>query len=230
MKPLPDWSDAELAAALAARKPEKPLVTEAYHRFLPGMLYAAAHVLGALHDHAEDVAQATLSRILLDGTLAHLKEPAYVRSFLDACARRAAIDVVRAARKHPVEEATADVGDWLDTRAAIEEREALKERLAEVLQTLSAEDRGLLEMRFLHELSLSDVARRLGVGYAAAGQRLHRALSRARKAAQNLPNPRAPSTEARSRSQGVKNGAQLPSTRVAGDPDETKAGLELSTR
>jgi RNA polymerase sigma factor (sigma-70 family) len=175
--------DAALAEALRRDDAPREVIEEAYRRFFPIMLYAAARVLQSPNARAEDVAQETLTRILLDGSLAHLRDVAKIRAFLESAATRAAIDLVRhlgrevptAAPVEPLENEVERKRELDETRARVEEAMAL----------LEPDDRQLLSLRFLEEQPLGEIARRLQVGYAAAGQRLSRALARARKALQS---------------------------------------------
>ena len=177
-------TDEQLATRLAQPLPDEPLVAEAYRRFFPAMFQTAATVLGRQLGLAEDVAQETLSRLLLDGTLRHLRERQKIKSFLMVAARNAARDLQRKLRGETLPAQPDDeLRRWIDDEALAAERDRALAVVARVLSSLSTEDQAILNARFFREQSIAEIAAELGCSYAAAAQRLSRALSRARKKA-----------------------------------------------
>lgn len=177
-------SDAELAAQLAAGELDRLTLVKAYERFFPGMIIAAARALREHSAAAEDVAQETFSRILLEGTLARLKDRTRVRAFLKVAAERAALDALRVLARR--KELDRQVAVQMDTMAeamlspdpAPELAARLDERLRKLLGRLGEVDRQILSLRLLERRSLSEIASRLKLSYSATAQRYSRAKAR----------------------------------------------------
>jgi RNA polymerase sigma factor (sigma-70 family) len=179
MKEQPDEA---LAGQLAAGRLDDALVAEAYRRFFPVMFQAAAGVLGRELGQAEDVAQETLSRLLLDGSLRHLRDRKRLKGFLAAAAKNAALDLLRSTREQPSAlEPDSDLAQWVDEQALADERDRSLARLARVLSSLPTEEQAIINARFFREQSIAEIARELGCSYSAAAQRLSRAIAHARK-------------------------------------------------
>src|SRR5262249_47354937 len=111
------------------------------------------------------------------------KVPGSIGPYLEQAARRSAIDALRQLGREvpwsPERDAEMD-GDFLDPERAQKEQETAEKDLRKVLASLTTQDREVISMRFLERMSLTQIAAREGVSYAAAGQRLSRALRRAR--------------------------------------------------
>lgn len=71
-----------------------------------------------------------------------------------------------------------------DNPQAGDERDTLQNKLLveQILNLLSEDDRELLRLRYIADLSLNDIARVLNINFVAVRVRIHRALARARTA------------------------------------------------
>jgi RNA polymerase sigma-70 factor (sigma-E family) len=134
-------------------------------------LYRSAWLLCGSHHQAEDLVQETLAKIYvrwrrIDNPAAYA-QTALVRTFLSGKRRRS-----------NDERSYAEVPDRAvaDPAAGSDVRLALREALAE----LPAPDRAVLVLRFLEDLSVDEVAVRMGVSSGAVRNRSMRALERIR--------------------------------------------------
>jgi RNA polymerase sigma factor (sigma-70 family) len=179
-------SDRDLARRLARQRPDEADVAEAYRRFFTGMLAAAAHALpdGAL---AAEVAQDALTKVLTNGSLGRLKDPERLRQFLESAARHAAIDHLRrASRQARLQEAQEPLAQGELAPVDAEAEKALGQRFDRLLVRLRPGEAEILRQRIGLGMTLSEIARAHGVSYAAAAQRLARALQAARKKATSV--------------------------------------------
>lgn len=175
-----ELSDGQLAKLLVDRHANEAAFVEAYRRFMPKMIVRAGRVLGDLAGYSEDVAQETLAKILLRGSLERLQDPAGITSYLLVATERAAVDLLRAVGRETPTDSVQAKTVWIDSAS---DSAALRQALEEVLRALRPEQQEIIRWRFLEELSLSEIATRSKIGYAAAGQRLSRAIARAREVA-----------------------------------------------
>lgn len=176
---LGSLSDDQLAARLIDPRSERSVVAEAYRRFFPRMLRAAALILDRDAALAEDVVQECFAQLFLGRRIERLRDPGSLRQYLLASVRHAAIDLARTRGRQ----------ETLTTEMAAEmsdggPAELMKEhpRLEAVLERLTASDREILDLRFRQGLAVIEIATRLQISYAAAAQRLSRAIHRAREA------------------------------------------------
>lgn len=175
-------SDEELAKRALEPGAERAVYAEVYRRFFPSMLREAALILGGDMALAEDVVQGCFERLFVFRTVERLRSAAGLRTYLHHSVRNAAIDVFR--RRKREEPLTLEVQE-----TAAEDSPDLWKRhpgLAPVLEQLSGPDREILELRFDQGLRLPEIALRLNVSYAAAAQRLSRAVQRAREVVLSL--------------------------------------------
>jgi RNA polymerase sigma factor (sigma-70 family) len=71
--------------------------------------------------------------------------------------------------------------DAADTRAAVEVQVETNDAIERVLSSLPGEDRALLSLRYLLDLSVPDVAQTMGISEGTVKSRLSRLLSRLRE-------------------------------------------------
>lgn len=178
-----ELTDQQLAELLAKERPSQGVVVEAYRRFVPRMIVQAARRLGVFAIHAEDVAQETFSKILLRGAFAKMQDPSRIRTYLMVATDRAAVDLLRSIGPETTvtdgelsEQADAD--DWMDKTV-----DAWRPEIEQVLNSLNGPDADIIRSRFYDGASLDKIAKKLNISYFAAGQRLSRAMRRARRAA-----------------------------------------------
>ncbi len=168
-------TDDELAAQFESGTPSTEVLVEAYRRFLPRLMVRASRFLGDAAAYAEDVAQETLSKILMRGDLTRLKDRKGFNQYLLKSAERAAIDIRRKIGRE-VPEGQIDLEGMLNPNAL---DDASRLELKSVVERLEQADRELLEM-FSSGLVLSDIAKIKGISYSAAAQRLSRTITKAR--------------------------------------------------
>jgi RNA polymerase sigma factor (sigma-70 family) len=173
-------SNRDLAIVLAKPRASRLAVVEAYRRFMPMLIVRAGVVLQDHVRYAEDVAQETLTKILDGGMLAHLRDPEQIGTFLLTATKRAAIDLLRALSRETLVVETPELDGFLDRAAIDRERNEMRQEISEILTHLPEDDRAILRARFLEDQSLADIASKAGILYFAAGQRVSRALRRAR--------------------------------------------------
>lgn len=139
------------------------------HRFLVGLR------LGLDHHRVEDAVQETFLRLhrLLPGFEAGRR----VRPYVLGVARNVALELARSAR--PMRPLDAEAGPSREGEAhdAVlrAERDAL---LARALETLSAEHRTLVVLRFVSELTMQELSHALGCSVPTARSRLREATER----------------------------------------------------
>lgn len=175
-----DLDEDQLALALQRDGPTNALVTEIYRRFFPSLVRTAALTLGDSAAFAEDVAQESFASVLMEGRFERLRDPRQLRPFLNAVVRFAALDFVRTRQRRsahevanlPLESAEVSPAEFLHSEHP---------RLEALLERMPSDQRSLLELRFRKAMSLTEISAALGVTYAAAAQRLSRAVATARR-------------------------------------------------
>lgn len=180
-------SDAEIDSALTddelvtrAASGDEAAFGELVTRHQSGVFRLARAMTGS-HEAAEDVLQQTF--LAAWQALAGFRREASVRTWLLTIARHAAWrhrqGVIRdAIDDTPVEELGLRAG-WGDAGPEVLAMQSQgRERLAQALARLDAEDRAILTLRELEGLSGEETASLLGLGLAAMKSRLHRARLR----------------------------------------------------
>jgi len=120
---------------------------------------------------ADDVAQEAFVRAWKGW--GSLRDPARVKPWLYAIVRNTAMDWLRKERRHEAE-------DLPDEVAAPAPREPgdLVDRVGAVVQSLRAEDRQIVLMRFVDGLSYAEIGEALGMSTGSVGEKLHRVRAR----------------------------------------------------
>ena len=137
--------------------------------------YGTAHAITLSRADAEDAFQEATIRAWRD--MSKLREPAAWRGWFRRIIVRAAIDVGRGrtnVREIPVRA-------W-DVQADSVEVYAERDRIARFLRELSLDERALIALRFGRDLTIADAAELLGCPLGTAKSRLHRALTKLRRA------------------------------------------------
>jgi DNA-directed RNA polymerase specialized sigma24 family protein len=134
----------------------------------------------------EEISAEVLFRLLTrgDSLIAGLQtcNSASVRqSFMQALVYRTAVDLWRKDFRRRAIEARASIPYDRVEGGFVGASSPLSQHLHEALSRLSSDDRELLTMRFTGDLSLHQIAHRLGISYTAAGVRIHRLLQRLRQ-------------------------------------------------
>jgi RNA polymerase sigma factor (sigma-70 family) len=175
--------------AVAERMPvvtgtERETFAALYERTFPRVY---AYVASLLRDRsaAEDVTAQAFER-------AYRKRSSYrprrgsVEAWLFGIARNAALDELRRRKRRASLEA-----DPEDTTAATADEHAelalRRDAVRAALATLDGHERDLLALKFSAGLSNAEIARVLGVSESNAGTRLHRTLTKLRKACDDAP-------------------------------------------
>jgi RNA polymerase sigma factor (sigma-70 family) len=163
----------------AVLKPVDPAVTEelerVYREHAPLIYRTAWGVLGTRED-AEDVLQSVFLALLRRDSPPDLQQNP--RAYLYRAAVTASLDVLKAKRRRPVlvddlahiDTAAADPVDSFD--------EALYERLYAAIGQLPDDASSVLILRYMHNKSLAEIARELGVSRSAVAVRLFRSRAR----------------------------------------------------
>lgn len=139
-----------------------------YKSIYPKLYYAAFRLTNGNAEAARDLTQETFARFLGYRAIERVTNDQHALSFLIKTCRNLAID--RNARVHEVpledlEEAESIATPELSTESTID--------IERMLKALNPEDRQLMQWA-RDGVSVSDIARKLGVSYTAAGVRLHR--------------------------------------------------------
>lgn len=138
-------------------------------------LYRSAWLLCGSHHQAEDLVQETLAKVYakwqrpfgrIDNPAAYA-QTALTRTFLNSRRRRSSDERMFAAVP---DQPTADPADGSDVRLS----------LMDVLAELPAQDRSVLVLRYFEDLSVEEVATRMGLSAGAVRNRAMRALERVR--------------------------------------------------
>lgn len=169
------------ASTVAAPRDE-----DAWPRLATVVLSVTNRILGrwgALsRDDREDISQTIIVRLQSQKGLHQIRSAASPEGYLGVMIRHAAIDLLRR-REAERSVLAAVVEDSLSTLPQARSfHPGHTSRLAEVLRALSPTDLDLLEMRYIEQQSVGEIASHLNVKYAAAAQRLFRLLRRLRLA------------------------------------------------
>jgi RNA polymerase sigma factor (sigma-70 family) len=139
-------------------------------------------------DDLDDVVQNVLVKLLSPDARRRLRAARAPARYLTVMVRNAATDLIRrrAARVPDPDrlEASRTEGDLLIQRLDAEQRAAA---LRQAIASLSDAERLLLRLRFWDDLSIAEIAGRLGMRYSAVAVRLFRAQRRLRSALGGLP-------------------------------------------
>ena len=171
----------------AVHKPLDPAATEelerVYREHAPLIYRTAWGVLGTRED-AEDVLQAVFLSLLRRESLPDLRQNP--RAYLYRAAVTASLDVLKAKRRRPtlvdnarLENAAADAGTPFD--------EDLYERLCAAIAQLPADASSVVILRYMHNKSLAEIARELGVSRTAVAVRLFRSRARLKALLRDTP-------------------------------------------
>jgi len=171
----------------AVPKPVDPAATEelerVYREHAPLIYRTAWGVLGTRED-AEDVLQSVFLSLLRRESLPDLQQNP--RAYLYRAAVTASLDVLKAKRRRPtlvddarLESAVADSGTPFD--------EELYERLYAAIGQLPAEASSVLVLRYMHNKSLAEIARELGLSRTAVAVRLFRSRARLKALLRETP-------------------------------------------
>lgn len=153
---------------------------------LPG-LYRLAAVMVRPAD-APDATQEALLQAWRQ--IARLRDPARFDAWLHRILVNRCLNVMRAARRRPI--AATRHNSWTgsaaaepagsDTSAAVADRDVLDR----AFQRLRPDERAILALHYVADLSLPDVAERVGIPLGTAKSRLHRALAALRAALEEV--------------------------------------------
>src|SRR4051794_20587832 len=167
-----------LSSPSAAPAPPDAALEDAVRRHLP-LVYAAARRQLPDQSLAEDVTQAVF--MVLARRHRALSEHVVLARWLLKVAHFACLQARRNAGRRRVHERKA-----AQMRPAVMEAEPMPQGLLEAevdsaLTRLGEADRDVLTLRYLEEMPVAEVGRRLGVSGAAAQKRIDRAIARLRK-------------------------------------------------
>jgi RNA polymerase sigma-70 factor (ECF subfamily) len=171
----------------AVPKPVDPAATEelerVYREHAPLIYRTAWGVLGTRED-AEDVLQSVFLSLLRRESLPDLQQNP--RAYLYRAAVTASLDVLKAKRRRPtlvddarLESVVVDSGPPFD--------EELYERLYAAIGQLPAEASSVLVLRYMHNKSLAEIARELGLSRTAVAVRLFRSRARLKALLRETP-------------------------------------------
>ena len=138
-----------------------------------GDVYRFALWLGADRRDAEDITSETFARALASNAPIRT---ATVKAYLFTIARRYYMELSRRARPQvPLSDSLRDASPPPDARA---EQESESAATADALARLTADERAVLVMRAVHDMSYEEIARALGISVVTAKVRVHRARKR----------------------------------------------------
>jgi RNA polymerase sigma-70 factor, ECF subfamily len=171
----------------AVPKSVDPAVTEelgrVYREHAPLIYRTAWGVLGTRED-AEDVLQSVFLALLRRESLPDLQQNP--SAYLYRAAVTASLDVLKAKRRRPMlvddtrlETAAAESGASFD--------EELYERLYAAIGQLPADASSILILRYMHNKSLAEIARQLGLSRTAVAVRLFRSRGRLKSLLRGTP-------------------------------------------
>ena len=176
--------DADLVRALIAGEGHAPRAL--WRRFAPMVFRILNRALGPPRDVVEDLAQDIF--LCVFEKVSTLREPTALSSFIISITMFTVRAEVRrrAVRQWLQLGAKRDAGRDAIVAVDTASREALR-RFYGILDRLNAGDRNIFVLRFIEELSLSDVAEACGLSLATTKRRLSRAWSRVRLLADRDP-------------------------------------------
>jgi RNA polymerase sigma-70 factor, ECF subfamily len=136
-------------------------------------VYRFALWLGADRPDAEDITSETFARALASNAPMRTET---VKAYLFTIARRYYLELRRRARPHiALSDSLRDSRPGPDAQV---EQASETAATAGALGRLTADDRAILVMRAVHDLSYEEIARTLGISVVAVKVRLHRARKR----------------------------------------------------
>ena len=128
-------------------------------------------------DLAEEVAQESLTRLVLALREGRLQNPAHLGAFTRAIARHVIVDMLRARQRLAATGPTAEPASDEDSLGAMVSAEQAA-RVHSALERLSAGDRQILRLSFFEGLTPQQVAERVGEPSPRVRKRKERALER----------------------------------------------------
>ena len=155
-----------------------------YREHAPLIYRTAWGVLGS-REAAEDVLQSVFLSLLRRDSLPDLQQNP--RAYLYRAAVTASVDILRAKRRRPtlVEDVTRLDSPAPTTDSAFDED--LHERLYAAIAQLPAGASSVVLLRYMHDKSLADIARELGVSRTAVAVRLFRSRARLKALLRGTP-------------------------------------------
>src|SRR5262245_43817651 len=129
---------------------------------------------------AEDLAQETL-RVTLEQPHGRIGAGVRLRGWLEAVARRLALDRWRADASRRARESAAAPREPLEDTFEVVARSARQQRVAHAVHELAEPYRSTILYRYLDERSTREVAARMGVGVEVVQKRLQRGLAQLRE-------------------------------------------------
>ena len=147
-----------------------------YREFAPLVYRIAWGVLGSRED-AEDVVQTVFIALIRRESLPDLQNP---KAYLCKAAMTASLNVIRAKRRRPILVDDADLLEMPAPSQGSSFDEEMYERLSEAMEELNADAAAVLLLRYLHNKSLTEIARELGLSRTAVAVRLFRSRARLR--------------------------------------------------
>jgi RNA polymerase sigma factor (sigma-70 family) len=165
----------------AAPEPIDVSMTQAleliYREFAPFIYRTAWGVLGSRED-AEDVVQTVFTALMRRESPPEMQNP---KAYLAKAAVTASLNVLRARRRRPtlVDDAELLEVPASDRRSSFDEE--MYARLSAAIGELSADAAAVMLLRYLHDKSLADIARELGLSRTAVAVRLFRSRDRLRR-------------------------------------------------
>jgi len=186
MQRSPDFTDAPDATLVASARAGHPGAFEVLVNRHFNAAYAIAYARLRHREAAEDVAQETFLRAYL--TLSSLKDDARFGAYAGRIARNLSLnwrrDGLRASRLAPMvpldDDTQAVLADDAPSPRENAANDDTKTALMEALQRLPEEDRELVVLHFLEELSQRELAQRTGLHHVTVGRRLGRAVAKLR--------------------------------------------------
>lgn len=133
-------------------------------------------------DTADEIAQETLIKLQNLNTIRRLRAAGSPEGYVLVMVRNLVLDTVR--RRHRTVLAEVPLSEELISAYEPAEEQRDPERMARLrtaLASLRPEERELLRMRFWRELSISEIAERIGLNYSAVAVRLFRILKNLRE-------------------------------------------------
>lgn len=131
-------------------------------------------------DLAEEVAQESLSRLVLALRQGRLQDPAHLGAFTRTIARHVIVDTIRARQRQSATGTTEEPASEEDTLGALVSAERAA-RVRAALERLSTGDREILRLSFFEGLTPQEVAERTGEPSPRVRKRKERALERLQK-------------------------------------------------
>jgi len=177
MSPADDWADllAQLESEVRHRTAESGATGDGAWEDLRRRLRHMARLLAA-QDDADDVVQTVLLKLQSPDALRRMRAARSPEGYAVVMVRNAAVDAIRR-RATAAVIAEPVVVEWPDEALDRQEQQAA---VAEVVDALGESDRLLLTLRFWEDLSIAEIARRLGMPYSTIAVRLFRLLRRLR--------------------------------------------------